>query len=605
MSQQAEVEGGRRRSANTSNVLSFLQLRAAPDQLVSVQYGYKLIDREDAENQARGRRDWASTLLLCVILVTISSTFGSVGRSSSIIDIDFSLCGDTNETLARADELFRSDVTNYTAAVKTADLAANMLRDANETALEWYTDDAFSWPEPYYLEGDEEQLKTMEAELQKKCLGPQKCAETKGIQLIDLYKGRSSDWRCVQPEITCDGHDELQKQLAEATSPGVSSLLSAIDQVKHTENQLLSEMDELKHAAIHNATNKTAEEIDKLLDSINLASSIYIYYLALCLLVGSAFLPLSPNLKDRLLGLLQVVNKPLFVLIFIVGFYIARYARVLLGSFELQWAFNIMKLSPCWLEGDFLTGIVTQVAEVCEEISDAGYHFYSTNRTWHYLSLVEKSWNLHDNNWYRQSNLFPNSGGSFNSLTFDYTCNPADVLRDVGAAAITPETNWFRVLYDTGAFVSLLLPLVLAEFSISCFRVFVNPLIVHRGKILVPSSSADTLRQDHDFERRVKTFLRAGSIVPFIVWSILLVFLIINFSDIHNGLDPDMARYTEVALAAILVTNATAVILFSMTILRRCGGQRNNEQKMAIDLESASVYGAERTTHVVVEEEEE
>ena len=589
---------------DTTNVLSFLQLRAAPDQLVSIQYGYSFFDRQDAENQARGRRDWASTLLLCIVLITISTTFGSVGRSNAVIDLDFSLCGDTNETLARADQLFRSDLTNYTAAIKTADLATNMLHDANETAAEWYIDDTFTWPQPYYLEGDAEKMTLMEAELQKKCLGPKKCAETKGIKLIDLYKGRSSEWRCVQPEITCDGHDELQKQLAEATSPGVTSLLTAIDQVKDTENQLLSELDELKHTAIHNAANKTAEEIDKLLDRINLASSIYIYYLALCLLVGSAFLPLSPNVKERILGLLQVVNKPIFVLIFIVGFYIARYARALLGSFELRWALNILKLSPCWLEGDFLTGIATQVANVCEEISEAGYHFYSTNRTWHYLNLVESTWNLHDSNWYGQSDLFPDSGGSFNSLTFDYTCNPTDVLRHVGADAITPESSWFRVLYDTGAFVSLLLPLVLAEFSISCFRLFINPLIVHRGKVLIPESHADTFRQDRDFEQKIRSFLRAGSIIPFVIWTLLLLFLIVNFSDVYIDLDPDTARYTEAALAAIVVTNTAAVILFYATSLQRCGVQRDMNQEKEFHVAPVSVYDAEGTTHVVVEEEE-
>lgn len=553
-----------------NNIKTFFQMRSAPDRLEVVQYGYVWKDSTDAKKQASGRRDWATSVTLAIILVIISSVFGF--GSSAVIDLDSStgFCGDTNATLMKADEMFRLNLTNLTAATTQANDAVAILRAANTTAAR-YKDtgtDAF-WPDPYNPTADEDRLEQMEKELMRKCHGPEQCAggNNVGALFADLFHGASKSWRCFRPEITCEGHIELRKRLAQLTNPGVGSLLTTIDQIKQTEDQFASEFENLE-ALADSATAKTAEHVEVLLDRMSLASTIYIYYQAACLLIGSAFLPLRPNIKNRLLGLIQIVNKPMFVLIFIIGVYIAQYAAILLEKVELRDVFLKISTNPCWLDTDFLKGLSSQIEEVCKEISDAGYRYHSSNRTWHYYGLVEESWTLHATKFYDPRTIFPTEDNYFTGREFPYSCEPAQVLKELDASSLTPDSNWFRVLYETGAFVPLLLPLVLAQFSIGCFKLFVNPLITHRGKVLVPGNNYDDLKDNKDFKKRIEAFVRAGGILPFFVWASLLIFLMVNFAHIKDRLDGNTAEYTVAALIAILCTDTATILLFNWKNIR-------------------------------------
>ncbi|CAM9228549.1 unnamed protein product [Discosporangium mesarthrocarpum] len=504
----------------TGNCLSFFHVKSTLRKAQIEEWGYNL-------HTHRGRRDWCATILLSMVLIAIALVISGLTDSLHLVNVETSLCTGTDEKVAENLQILY-EVTNYTAAIQAKDDMMGLMANTYDAAGARYVSPP-PWPEPYRLTPEERaKLEAAAEDGGLECEYREVCAKVFGGCF-----GLGVCEQCKWVRVPCPDVEAKETLLAYDASH------QALDIYGET---FPPEID-LNTTVVESFINGATEAISDFMFRINVASSVYVIYLAITLFVAPALVVYGTTFKNAIFQACSALNKPVWVLLFIVIWYLNEAITAVLKSaqFTVVWA-NFVK-DPCWANPDFLVQTSQQIAEVCNNITFARNLFLQAGANYKYYSKVEATWlpTLLDD----QSFLY-DSVEHVENATFPGFCDKTAM-----SLAIEPsngQVNWGQLFLKTGALVALLLQVALAHWFVSWFSLL-RPLIKHRGRVLIPrgtgayhsrpmgdedhmlkqySQSDDGTPHGLVTHREVIEYARLKAILPFLVSTGVLIFLLVN-----------------------------------------------------------------------------
>ncbi|CAM9556495.1 unnamed protein product, partial [Choristocarpus tenellus] len=222
---------------------------------------------------SRGRRDWCATILLSLVLVIVAVAVSGVFDSLHLVNVDTTLCTGMDEKLATNLEIMR-EVTNYTQAIAAKDSMMALMSETYFAARERYASGVYAWPDPYHLTAAERaELEAAAEDGGEECEYREVCAEIFGGCF-----GIGACKKCKWVRIPCPDVVAAETLLA----------YDASHQALDVYGELVDPTIAVNMTEVESFVDAATQAIADLLHRVNIASSVYVLYLAATLFIAPA-----------------------------------------------------------------------------------------------------------------------------------------------------------------------------------------------------------------------------------------------------------------------------------------------------------------------------
>ncbi|CAM9782743.1 unnamed protein product, partial [Laminaria digitata] len=235
-------------------------------------------------------------------------------------------------------------------------------------------------------------------------------------------------------------------------------------------------------AVAQKALDQATDGISELVRRVNIASSVYVLYLAFLVVVTPPFIVYGAKWDQKAFDFLANVNKPLWIFFIVLVWYAHEMFKSIVNSslYRVIWT-NFLE-DPCWADPEFLVSTSLAISETCTDITSARNLFNQAGANYRYYTEVE-------NTWQTTAAARRSAGPFYGNPDEDLRQNfPGKCTETMLLDVIQPgdgTVNWWSLFFRSGAFVALLLQPVLAHWFISWFNVL-RPLTMNRGRAMIP-----------------------------------------------------------------------------------------------------------------------
>lgn len=438
--------------------------------------------------------------LLCFAFYSDNSSL--VNKSQPTLDTSSDFCH--TQSIEQSDGEI-DDYLNLTGARIQVSINEDQLKRLYADASRFYR----TWPETHNL-SPEETSALQTKSTSKKCDGPKVC-----------YPRDLGGWNCGHAKIAC---------------PDALAAGDALDE--YEKNQLVYDA----YVPYLNVTTQKipydAQSIDNqitlLLTRLDIASSIYIVYIVICIWIASPLVLSEAKLWTRLKLGFNGISKLNWILLILMLWYGYDYLNVFFTNPHFIFWWNSLKLNPCFLENEYTQTIISKAVTKCTEVYTLSNRFQRTLLNYDYYSRVEQTYanSYFDNNghitWASIYQLNPQLSTIYNTK-----CNIEELVQYM-VPNTTTTIDFNAIMIYGSLFISLFFKPIVGNFFVSFISLF-EPLLIHQGYVLIPTTQmVKELKIDIgsaiDLHTNVRIFKRYQLILPLVVnFGLLLIMLIIRF----------------------------------------------------------------------------